>query len=88
MSMARPQDSTPPAWLPELKHANLASGSLRPWVPGRRRFGIRELTTDLDAGQDVDDGGVADQQKEPGEQQHQGQAHPLGGGLGGGLGVG
>jgi predicted lipid-binding transport protein (Tim44 family) len=36
----------------------------------------------------VDDGGKADQQEEPAEQRHQGQAHPLGGGLRGGLGVG
>ena len=40
-----------------------------------------ELTGDLDAGEDVDDSGEADEQD-------QGQAHPLGGGLGGGLGVG
>lgn len=64
--------------VPEPKHPNVTIRDPCPWVPGQRRFGIRELTAALDAGDDVDDGGVADEDQEAGEQDDQRQAHPLG----------
>jgi len=66
----------------------MASRTICPRVPGRRRFANRELTIDLHTVDDLDDRRVPDQCQEAREQDDERQAHPLRGGLGASLGLG